>query len=255
MDRRAEALAHWSRLHGGIDPSGSVWISAWVRLSHACARPLARRGVRPGAVTTASAAVVAPVPVLAGLGHAWPLAALLLVAVSAVLDGVDGAVAAQTGTDTAWGRVLDPLADRAVDVVLVVTLVVLGAPLWLGAALAVLTLLLESVRATAQAAGLAGAGAITVWERPSRVIVTVLALAATASVGLVPAVDAAVPAKVAVAVGLALAVVGLVHLTVAVRRQLLAPRAQAGPTSPATMRADSTTSGSPPPGCDEPPTR
>ena len=260
MDPRAEALAHWSRLHGGIDPSSSIWISGWVRVSHACARPLARRGVSPGAVTAAGVAVTAPAPVLASLGQAWPLATALLVIAGSVLDGVDGAVAAQTGTASAWGRVLDPLADRVADVMFVAALVVLGAPVWLGAALVVLTLLLESVRATAQAAGMTGAGVITVWERPSRVIVTVLGAglaglewcARRSGVDLLATVDADVLATTAVVVGLALALVGFVHLTLTVRRRL-AP--QAGPTNPATMRADSTTNGNPPPGCDDPPTR
>lgn len=253
-------MAHWSRLHGGMDPTGSVLIVTWIRVSHACARPLARRGVAPGAITVAGVALTAPAPFLAALGHAWPLAAALLLVVGAVLDGVDGAVAAQTGTDTAWGRVLDSSADRVADVLLVVTLVVLGAPLWLGAALVVLTLLLESVRATAQAAGLVGPGVITVWERPSRVIVAVAGAGLAgfewgvrrSGVDLLAAVDADVLATGAVVIGLTLALVGLVHLTLTVRRCL--PR-QAGPTSSATMRADRTTSGNPPPGCEEPPTR
>jgi phosphatidylglycerophosphate synthase len=256
-----EAYAHWSRLHGGLDPRTSFWVSGWVRLSHACARPLARRGVAPGAVTVAGVLVVALTPVLASLGSAWPLAATLVVVMGAVLDGVDGAVAAQTETASAWGRVLDPLADRVGDVLLLLALVVLGAPLWLGAAVVVVTLLHESVRATAQASGLIGAGAVTVWERPSRVIVAAFGtglvglewVARRVGIDVLPAVDGDVIATTAAAAGAALAAVGIVHLTLAVRRSLLA--GQAGPTSPATIRADSTTSGSPPPGCDEPPTR
>jgi phosphatidylglycerophosphate synthase len=259
-----EAYAHWSRLHGGLDPRASFWVSGWVRLSHACARPLARRGVAPGAVTVAGVLVVALAPALASLGGGWPLAATVVVVLGAVLDGVDGAVAAQTGTASAWGRVLDPLADRVGDVLLVLALVVLGAPLWLGAAVAVVTLLHESVRATAQAAGLAGVGAVTVWERPSRVIVAAFGTglvglewaARRAGVDVLRDVDGDAIATTATAAGAALAAVGIVHLTLAVRRSLLAGQlSQAGPTSPATIRADSTTSGSPPPGCDEPPTR
>lgn len=223
-----EAYNHWSRLHGGLDPRGSGWVAGWVRLTHACARPLARRRVRPDAVTYAGVVLTAAVPALATLGAAWPLLATLVLVVAAVLDGVDGALAAQTGTDSAWGRVLDPFADRCSDLLLVLTLVVLGAPGWLGALLAVLTLLLEAVRASGQLAGVPGAGAITVWERPSRVIVPAFATALFTAewaarregVSLLRAVDGDAIATGAAAVGLLLAVVGLVHVLVAVRRSL-----------------------------------
>ena len=228
MSGADEAYAHWSRLHGGIDPRSSAWIAGWVRLTHACARPLARRGVHPDAVTGAGVALSAAVPLLAWAGAAWPLLATLALVVAAVLDGVDGALAAQTGTDSAWGRVLDPLADRCSDLLLVLTLVVLGAPGWLGAGLAVTTLLLESVRSTGQVAGLGGAGAITVWERPSRVIVPAFATALVAAewaarrwgVSVLPSVDGPVLATVAAAIAGALALVGLLHVLVAVRRGL-----------------------------------
>ncbi|WP_182526833.1 CDP-alcohol phosphatidyltransferase family protein [Nocardioides dongkuii] len=222
----AQAYAQWSRLHGGMDPTTSAWVSGWVRLTHACARPLARRGVHPDAVTVAGVLLTAAVPALAALGAAWPLLATVVLVVAAVLDGVDGALAAQTGTDSAWGRVLDPLADRCSDLLLVLTLVVLGAPLWLGAAVAVGTLLLESLRATAQAAGMPGPGAVTVWERPSRVIVPAFATACWTAewaarrtgIDVLPDVDGAVLATAFAGIALALTVVGLLHLVIAVRR-------------------------------------
>ncbi|MDT9591463.1 CDP-alcohol phosphatidyltransferase family protein [Nocardioides zeae] len=257
----------WSRLHGGLDPRGSFWVSGWVRLTHAGARPLARVGVHPDAVTLAGVLLTATVPLVAALGGIWPLVAVVPLVVAAVLDGVDGALAAQTGTASARGRVLDALADRCSDLLLVLTLLVLGAPGWLVAALAVATLLLEYARSVAQAAGMPGAGAVTVWERPSRVIVTSFAAAScaaesvarSAGVDVLPAVDADVLALVGAAVGLALALAAGAQLTRGVARDLpRGPVAQAqagGPTSPATMPAESSTSGSPPPGWDDPPTR
>lgn len=215
-----EAHAHWSRLHGGLDPTTSVWVSGWVRLVHRIARPLSRRGVSPDTVTLAGVAVTVPVPLVASLGGGWPLLATVLLVVAAVLDGVDGAVAAQTGTDSAWGRVLDPLADRIGDVLLVVVLVVLGAPLWLGALLVVVTLLHESVRATAQVAGLPDAGVVTVAERPTRVIVAAFGTGIAGVAALVGPVDPSTVATVAVAVGLALALAGMAQLLVVVRRVL-----------------------------------
>ncbi|MEO9321907.1 CDP-alcohol phosphatidyltransferase family protein [Nocardioides sp. C4-1] len=187
--------------------------------------------------------VTAVVPLVAVLGAAWPLLALVLLLVGVVLDGVDGAVAARTGTASPWGRVLDPLADRCADLLLVLTLVVLGGPWWLGVVVGTLTLLHESVRATAQAAGMAGPGAITVWERPSRVIVasfgTGLAglewCAREAGVGVLSDVDGAAIATGALGVGVALAFAGFVQLLVAVRQRLRGQEsrgAQSSPSSP-----------------------
>ncbi len=257
--RAAESYAHWSRLHGGLDPTSSAWVAGWVRLVHALARPLVRRGVGPDTVTVVGLAVVVPAPFVAALGGAWPLATAALVALGAVLDGVDGAVAARRGGGTAWGRVLDPFADRCADLLLVALLVVVGAPLGVGIALAALVLLHESVRHSAQAAGMAGPGVVSVGERPTRVIAAGLAaglaglehLAREAGVDLLPGIGPAELASAAASAALALTAVGLVQLLVAVRRRL----AQAGPTRSATIRDESTTSGSPPPGWDEPPTR
>ncbi|WP_137293889.1 CDP-alcohol phosphatidyltransferase family protein [Nocardioides dongxiaopingii] len=226
--RREDALDQWSRRHGGLDPRGSGWVAGWVRLSDACARPLARRGVAPDAVTAAGVAVAVTVPLLASAGAAWPLAAVPVMVAAAVLDGVDGALASRTGTSSRWGQVLDPLADRVSDLLLVLTLVVLGAPLWLGATYGALGLLHESVRSTAQAAGMGGPGAVTVAERPTRVIVAAFAAllcglewcAREVGVDVLPRVDGDVVATGAAVVGTALAVVGLVHLLAVVRRRL-----------------------------------
>ena len=169
----------------------------------------------------------AAVPLLCVLGAGWPLLATVVVVVAAVLDGVDGALASQTGSATRWGRVLDPLADRCSDLLLVLALVVLGAPGWLGALLGALTLLLESVRATGQVAGMQGPGVVTVWERPSRVIVAAFGLAGCgalwiserAGADLASAWTARVATTAAV-VGAGLAVWGLARLLVVVRRAL-----------------------------------
>lgn len=223
-----DAHAQWSSRHGGLDPHASAWVSGWVRLTDACARPLAGRGVRPDAVTALGVLVTAAVPLVAAAGAGWPLAAVPLVVAAAVLDGVDGALASRTGTASRWGQVLDALADRVSDLLLLVLLVVLGAPWWLAAALGAVTLLHESVRSTAQAAGMAGPGAVTVGERPTRVIVASFAAglcglewaARRAGLDVLPSVDGDVIATGAAAVGLLLAVVGLGQLLVSVRRRL-----------------------------------
>lgn len=223
-----DAHAQWSQRHGGLDPHASAWVSGWVRLTDACARPLARRGVSPDVVTLLGVLVTAAVPLVAAAGSAWPLAAVPVVVAASVLDGVDGALASRTGTSSRWGQVLDALADRVSDLLLVVTLVVLGAPGWLAAALGATVLLHESVRASAQAAGMAGPGRVTVAERPTRVIVVAFAtglcglewIARRAGVDLLPSVGGAAIATGAAALGLAATLVGLGQLLVTVRRQL-----------------------------------
>lgn len=220
------AREQWSAAHGGLDPDASVWVSGWLAIVHRVTRPLAGRGIPPSRVTAAGVVVAALVPLLAWAGGGWPLAAAACVVLAGLLDGVDGALARQDGTATPWGRVLDELADRCSDLLLLAALAVLGAPWWLWVAAAVLTLLLESVRSSARVAGLDGVGVVTVWERPSRLIVagfgTGLCGVTWAVSCLVAGADDAASwiAGVAASVALGLALVGLVHLVVRVRRTM-----------------------------------
>ncbi|ANZ41636.1 hypothetical protein BBK82_42500 [Lentzea guizhouensis] len=105
--------------------------------------------------------------------------ALLLVVASGVLDGLDGAVALRTGRVRPLGAVVDAVADRLADLLLVLVLLVLGAEPWWCAAIGGSVLLHEYARAKAQAVGMTSAGAITVAERPIRVIVVAIACAGT----------------------------------------------------------------------------
>jgi len=210
-----------------MDRPTSGWVTGWARLTHTIARPLARRGVSPDAVTGAGVVVSAAVPAVALAGGGWPVLATVLIVVAAVLDGVDGSLASQTGRSTRWGQVLDPVADRCSDLLLLLTLGVLGAPWWLVALTGAVTMLLESARAHAQVAGMHGPGAITLWERPSRVIVASFATALAALawlVGLAWATPTDV-ATVAAVIGAVLSLVGLAQLLRAVRRQLSGPAA------------------------------
>lgn len=229
IDSDVDIYARWAQLHGGVDPRSSRWVFGWVRLAHLCARPFVRMGMSPNAISLLGVAMIATSIPAAAAGGWWPLLAAVIIVVSAVLDGVDGAVAIQTDADTRWGKVVDPLADRCADLILIAVVVIVGAPAWLGATMAVATLLLESTRATAQASGMTGPGVITLWERPSRVIVAVFAviLAPAASalrgaeVGIVPdAVTGAGVATLCAASGAVVACVGLVQLLIAIRRQL-----------------------------------
>ena len=209
-------LLRWSAARGGLDPRASRWVLGWLRGVHALARPLAARRVPPWSLTALAVACTVGAAATALVGGHWLLLGALLVVGSAVADGLDGAVAVLTDTATAWGRVLDPLADRVGDLVLLLALVLAGGPGAVAVAVGALTLLLESVRSGAQAAGMTGAGAITVWERPSRLCVAGFGLLGA---GVTPGPLAP---TVALGIGGLLAVGGTVHLVVVVRRRLRA---------------------------------
>jgi phosphatidylglycerophosphate synthase len=213
---REEYLARWSQLHGGFDPHSSGWVVGWLSIVHVVAAPLARRRVPADLVTLAGLLTGAGVVLLAWAGDHWVLAAVPVVVLSGLLDNVDGAVAAMRGTASAWGQVLDSFVDRLTDLLYLAALAVLGAPAWLCAAAAALTLLQESARATGGAAGLRDVGVLTVWERPSRVIVLAFTLAAA---GALPTY-AGEAGTVGAAVATGLAVIGTTQLLVSLRRRL-----------------------------------
>lgn len=172
MNERGGYLGEWSRLHGGHHPTGLT--ARWLSFVHALSGPLVRRGVGPAAVTASGVLVGAAVPLLA---HGrWALAAALAVLVSGVLDSLDGAVAVRSGRASRFGAVVDSMADRLVDTAYVVALWALGAPGWLCALGGGLAAGQEYARARAAAVGMPGVGAISVWERPTRVLLTAFIL-------------------------------------------------------------------------------
>ncbi len=212
---RADAQG-WAALHGGLSPSAPVrlWLAAVQRLARA--RPLAR--TPPDVLSAAGVAVAAAAVAAAGGGGRWPLLAAGLVVLVGVLDGLDGAVALHSGRARPLGAVVDAMADRVGDLLLVAVLAVLGAPTAWCAAAATLTLLHEYLRARAGAAGMPGPGAVTAAERPTRlVLVAVAALGAGLLPGGTPWTAwgwATVSAVGWTVVG----AVGLVHLCIGVAR-------------------------------------
>jgi CDP-diacylglycerol--glycerol-3-phosphate 3-phosphatidyltransferase len=214
MDR-ATYLERWSALHGGADPSGG-FVRGWLTVVHALARPLAALRVPPDVVTMLGLAVAATAPLLASLGRGGVAAAALVVALSGLVDSLDGAVAVMTGRVSRWGAVLDGVADRVSDALFAATLWVAGAPAGACAAAVALCWLQEYARARAGAAGMSEVGVLTVNERPTRVVVVVMfLLASVARPGDDPG-WAELGAWALVGLG----VVGVVHLLVVVRRRL-----------------------------------
>ena len=171
----AARAARWSQLHHGIDPAGVPVLSGWLRLMWGLARPLARAGVPPTALTATGV-------LLAGgaLAAAGPRPALsaACVGLAAVCDGLDGAVAVVGGRATGYGRVADAVADRVCDVAFAGVLARLGAPPWSTGTAAGLALGVDTLRRVRRTPD-----RITVAERPTFTICAILAGLGTAAFG------------------------------------------------------------------------
>jgi CDP-diacylglycerol--glycerol-3-phosphate 3-phosphatidyltransferase len=215
---RDEYLARWGELHG-MDPRSNGVVRWWLGLVHAMATPFVRVGASPDAVTLVGLGVSLLALPCAWLGGHWLVGAAIAVFASGITDNLDGAVAVMTGRATRWGAVLDSACDRIGDMVFLVALWLAGAPAAACVAAAGLTFLQEYVRARAAAGGMSEVGVVSVWERPSRVLVVGMFLLAA---GLHPGWAGWLLSTAAWA-SFGLAVVGLVQVTVTVRRRLLRP--------------------------------
>lgn len=193
-------LALWSAAHGNYDPRGNALALGWLRVTYRSAVPLARRGVPPNALTLLGVVACAAVPALAASGPWWALLAVPVIVASGLLDSLDGAVAVLNGRVTRYGEVLDGVADRTGEALYVLALWLLGAPAWLCVPGGVLAGLQEYARARA---GLDDIGVVTVWERPTRIIVTACALGLSPWLGSAAATAGAGAWVVLGAIGLA----------------------------------------------------
>ena len=168
--------ADWSSLHGGIAPSRMV--RGWLRIIRLLAGgPIAR--IHPDVLSAAGVGALAGAWAVI-IRPGWPALSVLLILVAGLLDGLDGAVALTTRRARPMGAVIDSVADRLGDLLLGACLLALGAAMsWVLAAVALL-LLLEYLRARAQSVGMPGVGAVTVAERPTRLILVGVAAAGAA---------------------------------------------------------------------------
>jgi phosphatidylglycerophosphate synthase len=161
-----------------------------------------------------AAAAVAP----AAAGGPGLVAAGVLVGLSGLLDSLDGALAIGTGRASRRGFVLDSVVDRLTEAAYAAALWVAGAPGWLAVAFGALCWLPDYLRARAGQAGVAETGALSVWERPTRVALTGMTLIGA---GVVGGLDApALVVTAGAAVGTVLGTVGLVQLGLSLRRML-----------------------------------
>ena len=167
-----EHLRDWAELHMTQPPTG--FVGGWLRTMAAIARPLARAGVSPNAVTVAAFLVaVATIPLAMVDGWIGPAAACVALIVSGLLDALDGAVAVQGGRTTKVGFLLDSALDRLSDAALPVALAVAADDPIAGdlvVASVAATWWLEYVRARGSLADEPMSQVVTPGERPTRMI-------------------------------------------------------------------------------------
>ncbi|MDX6211162.1 MAG: archaetidylinositol phosphate synthase [Frankiales bacterium] len=207
-------FAGWATGHGSYEPHGLVrW---WLGRVFAVARPMAAWGVSPTVLTLSGAVVAGLVPCLAAVGPRWLLLAGLAVAVSAVLDSLDGAVAVLSARTTSWGFLLDSLVDRVADAAYLAAFWLVGAAGWLVVLAGFWLGMLEYARARAGNAGMTHVGVVTVGERPTRVIIAASFLI-TAGIFCGVAADVVAIAAAGIA---AVSVIGFVQVLVVASRSL-----------------------------------
>lgn len=221
MTTREDYLAAWAQSHGGHHPaSGGRAEQAWFALIFRLAGPLRR--VHPDVLTAGAVVFAAVAAVLAGGEPRLCLAAAALVVLSAVLDGIDGAVAVISGRTSRWGHLLDSLGDRVAEAFFGLALAEAGAPWEMCAAAVATGWLQEYARARAAAGGLHEILVVTIAERPTRVIAAALGLLAVGVLGshTFGEFDAETAAFCGVVVWLSLGLVGLAQLLHALRAAL-----------------------------------
>jgi len=143
---------------------------------HRLAVPLCRLHVPPDAITAAGVVAAA-----AAVVTARPLSAALVL-LTAICDGLDGAVAIQRPHRSGHGALIDHTADRITDVLFALALWHAGANAWVAVADVVVVLGYEAARSRARRRRATGA-LVTAGERPIRVALTVLGISLAPTLG------------------------------------------------------------------------
>ncbi|MEM4970294.1 MAG: CDP-alcohol phosphatidyltransferase family protein [Sulfolobales archaeon] len=151
------------------------------RIKGALVRPLkpialaiARSNIDPNVITI-SGLVVAMMAPLAAYLHGI-IGALIAIAISSLLDAIDGEVARSSGRVSSRGAFLDSLCDRISDLAYIGSLMVLGVSPVLVYIAAGLSLLISYVRARAESLGIyiSGVGLMERGERIFGLIIVML---------------------------------------------------------------------------------
>ncbi|NBY15776.1 MAG: CDP-alcohol phosphatidyltransferase family protein [Actinobacteria bacterium] len=171
----ADYESAWVSLHGQAQPTGLIRI--WLRLMFLITTPLIR--VRPNAVTLSSGVLaLALVAASPAADLYWVIAVGIFVL--GLLDGIDGVLAVRRNAVTEWGGFLDSMMDRVVDVAILAMLLIAGADPIVTLIAGTLTLVHEYMRTRAASVGYRRIGKVTIAEKPTRIILGVIAFTACA---------------------------------------------------------------------------
>ncbi|MFM1906321.1 MAG: hypothetical protein RIT32_1117 [Actinomycetota bacterium] len=166
---RKQYLATWQVTHSSPD----LFVIRWfLTVVYFLAIALIKLRFSPNGATVFGGLVGASAAIFVYY-ELWLVAALVAM-LSSLFDGVDGAIAEIKQQKTKFGAVLDVIMDRSVELIWFTSLIFAGAStnsvIWLG----MLILIMEYVRTKANSLGIAGAGRITIAERPTRVIMFIM---------------------------------------------------------------------------------
>lgn len=178
MMSRDEYWRAWSAVHQDIDPSSSLWIRGYLCVVYPIARGAHNLRITPNVVTASGIGVSAALMWSATQSSPWLLMMLMLLGIAT--DAIDGALAIGQNKTTLFGGVFDSVVDRINEAALVIALLIVAGFDFIGVAMLAFTLVLimEYMRARAHAALSSVTELITVWERPTRVIVSIAAVIA-----------------------------------------------------------------------------
>ena len=168
---KSEFFGTWSILHGDARVSGIVkW---WLTISFLIAKALAKIRISPNGLTLFGLAF----GVLLYL-NAQSIWAPIFLVLSLICDGIDGSLAIITRKFSKWGAMLDSVIDRLTEVFWILALYSIGVEFNLLAAVLLLAVIQEYLRARAGGVGVAEVGVVTYAERPVRASFVFIALIA-----------------------------------------------------------------------------
>ena len=168
---KEEFFATWSKLHGDAKIEGIV--KAWLQISFAVVKPLAKIKVTPNLLTFAG--LVSAIA-LWQFADSW-IAAIFLV-LSLFFDGIDGSLAIVSKVTSKFGAFTDSFVDRLSEIFWALALYKLGAPAALVFFALLATYIQEYLRARAGGLGYEEVGIVTICERPVRASLIFIAIVA-----------------------------------------------------------------------------
>ena len=168
---KEEFFATWSKLHGDAKIEGIV--KAWLQISFAVVKPLAKLKVTPNLLTFAG--LVSAIA-LWQFADSW-IAAIFLV-LSLFFDGIDGSLAIVSRATSKFGAFTDSFIDRLSEIFWALALYKLGAPAALVFFALLATYIQEYLRARAGGLGYEEVGIVTICERPVRASLIFIAIVA-----------------------------------------------------------------------------